>query len=53
MAKPPKDELPEKEVDRRRYAALLSALRQPPKPHAEIVGKGKSRSNKRAEKPKK
>jgi len=38
------------EIVRRRDAALLRALKSPPKPHKEMVGKGKDKKKKGASK---
>ncbi len=44
MNKQTDDQSSPAEVARRRDAGLLSALKTPPKPHSEMVGKGKRES---------
>jgi len=39
-----KDEFSQKETERRMEEALRRALNTPPKPHSEMVGKGKRES---------
>lgn len=45
IPKPPDEYSPE-EIAQRRDAGLLRALNMPPKPHSELVGKGKRASAK-------
>lgn len=47
MVRPPKSEMMESEIAKRRDRGLLNLLKTPPKPHAEIVGKPKPKGKKK------